>query len=76
MKSVRGLVTEFTSWSINKIPRAENCEADRLSKYASIAVPSPEDQEERVSVKYLLEKTTLAPHVEMLNISIGTPQPS
>ena len=26
LKAVRGLTTEFTSWSIDKIPRAENCE--------------------------------------------------
>ena len=76
LKLVRGLVIEFTSWSINKILRAENCEADRLSKYASIAVPSPEDQEERVFVEYLPKKTTSTPHVEMLDISIGALKPS
>ena len=76
LKAVRGLTTEFTSWSIDKIPRAENCEADRLSKYASIAVPNLDEQEERVFVEYLPEKTTSTPLIDVLDISIGTPQPS
>ena len=76
LKAVRGLTAEFTSWSIDKIPRAENCEADRLSKYASIAVPNHDEQEEKVFVEYFPEKTTSTPNVEVMDISIGFPQPS
>ena len=76
LKAVQDLTTEFTSCSINKVPRAENCEADRLSKYTSIVVSNPEEQEERVFVEYLPDKTTSASHPEMLDISIGTPESS
>ena len=53
LKVVRCLVSDFLYWNINKIPRSENAEADRLSKYASIAIPNPDNIDERVFVEYL-----------------------
>ena len=57
---VRALITEFPSWSINKIPRAENVEADKLSKFTSITIPKlePKDREKKVLVEYLLKPST------------------
>ena len=38
LKVVQCLVSDFLYWNITKIQRTENTEADRLSKYASIAI--------------------------------------
>ena len=39
LEVVRRLLLEFVSWRIDKIPREENVEADRLSKFASKTMP-------------------------------------
>ena len=59
---------EFTSWDISKIPRTENYEADRLSKYTSIAIPSPKELKERIFVECLPERTTSAAYLEVLDL--------
>ena len=48
LKVVRSLVSDFLYYNINKIPRAENTEADRLSKYASIAILNQDNVDEQV----------------------------
>ena len=55
LEVVHRLLQEFTSWVINKIPRAENVEANRPSKFASITMPEPdpEDREKKVLIEYL-----------------------
>ena len=58
LKVFRALVSNFLYWNINKIPRAENNEADWLSKYASIAIPSLDNVDERVFVECLPLKAT------------------
>ena len=55
-------------WNITKIPRAENTEVDRLSKYASIAIPSPDSVDERVFVEYLPTKSTDVKVAEVLPV--------
>ena len=54
----------------------ENSEADRLSKYASITIPNPEDLEENVFVEYLLEKTTSTAHLEVPYLHEEASRPS
>ena len=49
---------------------------DRLSKYVSIAILNPEEQEERVVIEYLPDKTTLATHLEVFDLSVGASRPS
>ena len=62
------MTIEFASWYINKILRTENSKANRLSKYASVAIPNLEDLEERIFVEYLLEKTTSTTYLEVLDL--------
>ena len=68
LKVVRCLVSDFLYWNINKIPRSENAEVDRLSKYVSIAIPSPDNVDERVFVEYLPTKSTDVKVTEVLPI--------
>ena len=45
-------------------------------KYASIAIPNPEEREEMVFVEYLLDKTTSTTYLEVLDLSVGASRPS
>ena len=55
LEVVRRLPQEFATQVIDKIPREENVEANRLSKFASIAMleSNPEEKEKKVLVEYL-----------------------
>ena len=48
LQVVQFLVTEFLSWNITKISRAENSEADKLSKHAFIAILDLKKYDERI----------------------------
>ena len=54
----------------------ENYEADKLSKYVSIAIPNPEELEEKIFIEYLPRKTTLAACLEVLDLHEEAPRPS
>ena len=71
MKVVRCLVLDFLYWNITKIPRTENTEADRLSKYASIAIPNPEKIDERVFVELLPLKTIETKTFDVMPVEIA-----
>ena len=71
LRVVRCLVSDFLYWNITKIPRTENTEADRLSKYASIAIPNPEKIDERVFVEFLPSKTTDAKMTEVMPVEVA-----
>lgn len=59
LKVVRALTIEFHSWNINKIPRAENSEADKLLKFASIAMIEPHRKREtKIVIIYLPNQST------------------
>ena len=72
MEVVHRLLLEFASQKINKIPREQNVEADRLSKFASIAMPELDhkDKEKKVLVEYLPELSTQAKEHEVLETHI------
>ena len=77
LEVVRRLLQEFTTWVIDKIPREENVEANRLSKFASITMPepNPEEREKKVLVKYLPQPSTEAKNDEVLETYLGTTEP-
>ena len=58
LQIVRSLVSDFLYWNITKVPRSENSEADRLVKYASVAISNHEKFEERIFVEFLPMKST------------------
>ena len=68
LQDVKNLVGEFPSWSITKIPRAENSKAHRLSEYASVAIPNPKMDKEKIFVEYLPDKSTSESSVEVMDI--------
>ena len=74
---VRRLLQEFAAWAINKIPREENVEADRLSKFASITMPEPdpEEKERKVLVEYLPHRSTEQGEMEVLETYLESPKP-
>ena len=49
----------------------ENTKADRLSKYASIAIPNPEKIDERVFVEFLPSKTTETKMTEVMPVEVA-----
>ena len=65
---VRSLVSEFKYWNITKVPRSENSEADRLAKYASVAIPNPGKFEDRIFVAFLPTKSTYLKVAEILPV--------
>ena len=67
-KVVRYLVSDFLYWNITKILRTENIEVDRLSKYASIAIPNPDNVDERVFVEFLPSKSTDVKLIEVMPV--------
>ena len=71
LRVVRCLVSDFLYWNITKILRTENTEADRLSKYASIAIPNPEKIDERVFVEFLPSKTIEVNITEVMLVEIA-----
>ena len=77
LEVIRRLLHEFTTWVINKIPREENVNVDRLSKFASIAMPepNPEEKEKKVLVEYLPQPSIEAKNDEVLETHLGTPEP-
>ena len=77
LEVVRHLLQEFATWVIDKIPREENVEADRLSKFASIAMPepNPEEKEMKVLIEYLPQPSTETKSDEVLETHLGTPEP-
>ena len=54
LQVVQSFVSEFLYWNITKVPRLENSEADRLAKYASVAILNPEKFEERILWSFFL----------------------
>ena len=50
------------------MPRSENSEANRLAKYASVAIPNPEKFEERIFVEFLPTKSIDLKTVEILPV--------
>ena len=70
LKVFRRLLLEFVSWRIDKIPREENVEVDRLSKFASITMPELDhtDLSKKVPVEYFPEPSTDVPQYEVLEI--------
>ena len=77
LEVVRRLLQEFATWVIDKIPREENVEADRLSKFASITMPepNPKEKEKKVLVKYLHQSSIEAKSNEVLEIHLRTSEP-
>ena len=71
LKVVRCLVSDFLYWNITKIPKTENIEADRLSKYTSIAIPNPEKIDERVFVEFLPSKTIEKKTIDVMPVEIA-----
>lgn len=76
LQKVWSLVREFPLWSITKISRVENSGADRLSKFALIAVPNLDIDEEKIFVDYLPNKSTLTLALEMMEIQDAPSRPS
>ena len=72
LKVVRSLVLDFLYWNINKIPRAVNSEADRLSKYASIAILNPDNVDEKVFVEFLPLKSTDMKMAEVMPVETAS----
>ena len=74
---VRCLLQGFATWAIDKIPREENVEADRLSKFASIAMPEPdlEEREKKVFVEYLPHRSMEEKEAEVLVAHVNSPEP-
>ena len=77
LEVVRRLLQEFTTWVIDKIPREENIEVDRLSKFASITMPepNPEEKEKKVLVEYLPQRSTEEREMEVLETHLEPSRP-
>ena len=77
LEVVRRLLLEFVSWRIDKIPRENNVEADRLSKFASISMPELDhtNLSKKVLVEYLPEPSTTVPKHEVMEINQSIPAP-
>ena len=77
LEVIRRLLYEFTTWVIDKIPREENVEADRLSKFASIIMPepNPEEKKKKVLVEYLPQRSTEEEKMEVLETRLEVPKP-
>ena len=71
LQLVRTMVSEFLYWSINKIPRAANSEADKLARYPSSLIPHSERQDEGLFLKVLTEKSINKKVQEVLPIEEG-----
>ena len=50
------------------MPRSENSEANRLAKYTLVAIPNPENFEERIFMEFLPKKSTDLKIVEVLPV--------
>ena len=70
LQVVWSLVSKFQYWNITKVPRSENLEADRLTKYASVAIPNPEKFEDRIFVEFLPIKSTDFKVAEILPVEV------
>ena len=77
LEVVRRLLHEFNTWVIDKIPREENVEVDRLSKFASTTIPkpNPEEKEKKVLVEYLPQRSTEVKKTEVLETHLEAPKP-
>ena len=68
------MISEFLYWSINKIPRAANSEADKLARYASSLIPHSEKLDEGLFLEVLAEKSINKKIQEALPIEAGPQQ--
>lgn len=62
------LFMKFLLQNVTKIPRVESLEANKPSKYASIAISDPKKFDERGFVEYLLQRSIIAKEHEVLII--------
>ena len=76
LQLVRTMISEFLYWSINKIPRAANSEADKLARYASSLIPHSERHDEGLFLEVLAEKSIDKKVQEALPIEAGPQQQS
>ena len=76
LQLVRTMISEFLYWSINKIPRAANSEADKLARYASSLIPHSDKQDEGLFLEVLAEKSINKKVQEALPIEAGPQQQS
>ena len=76
LQLVRAKISEFLYWTINKIPRAANSEAERLARYASSLTPHSEGQDEGLILEVLTEKSITKKVQEALPIEEGPQQQS